>query len=347
MLLREQADACASFGSPLYADILNHAAENAAAGGVVFGLLAAYESGNSRADALALRLMAAVHRLALLGEAPGLEAHYPSMGGTAHGAWPAFERVLITKSERLEPLIALPCQTNEVGRAAALAFGFFQSVSSTALPVRLLEIGASAGLNLRWDHYRYGGAGASWGDPESPVDLTGLWAGAPEELPVTVRIVERRGCDIRPVDPATEDGRLSLEASLWADQKARFARLRGAIEIAGRVPVTVDRESVESWLPRQLSEPRPGFATIVYHSIVQEYLGPAVQNSARRRLAEAGAAASESSPLFWLRLEPVTDSMVLRYAVSLTRWPPGDERIVAWSGPHGSEARSADPASGA
>ena len=341
-LLREQAEACASFGSPLYSDLLTRAAGDAASGGVVFDLLSGYRAANPRADALALRLMAAVHRLVLTGEALELGAHYPSVGGSAPGAWPAFERVLTAHQHRLGTLIALPCQTNEVGRAAALAFGFFDAALSTALPIRLLEVGASAGLNLRFDHYRYGGGGAAWGRPGSPVDLTGLWAHAPRGLPEAISVAERRGCDPRPVDPATEDGRLSLEASLWADQVERFTRLRGALEIARRVPVMVDRASVESWLPGQLSESRPGLATIIYHSIVEEYLGPSVRRSLRLCLSEAGAAASEDAPIFWLKLEPVTDSTGLRYAVSLTRWPTGAERIVAWSGPHGNEVRRAD-----
>ena len=179
------------------------------------------------------------------------------------------------------------------------------------------------------------------GEAESAVDLTGLWTEAPKKLPAPVPIAERRGCDPRPVDPSTEGGRLSLEASLWADQVARFARLRGAIEIARQVPVVVDQESVDSWLPRQLSRPRPGVATVVFHSIVQEYLSASVRNSFHQCLASAGAAGSESAPLFWLRLEPVTDATGLRYAVFLTGWPTSGERIVAWSGPHGSDVRPA------
>jgi hypothetical protein len=250
--------------------------------------------------------------------------------------------VLGGQRERLAPLVALPCQTNEVGRAAALAFGFFEAARSANMPLRLLEVGASAGLNLRWDVYRYGGGGATWGPVDSPVDLVGLWRDAPVVLPSTIRVAERRGCDPRPVDPTSPEGRLSLEASLWADQEARFARLRGALHIAARVPAEVDRESVADWLPRQLGELTPGLATVVYHSIVQEYFSDAVRAAFLACLEEAGARASAGAPLYWLRLEPVSEPE-LRYAVTLTRWPGGEQRIVAWSGPHGSAVRRADP----
>jgi hypothetical protein len=43
---------------------------------------------------LALRLMGAVHRLVLRGDAPALAAHYRSVGGHPGEAWPAFADVL-------------------------------------------------------------------------------------------------------------------------------------------------------------------------------------------------------------------------------------------------------------
>ena len=338
-LLREQAMTCQAFGSPLYSDLLSHAAENAEAGGIVFSLLAEHDAPNARADALALRLMAAVHRLVLTGATPHLAVHYPSAGGFAAQAWPSFERVLLEERVRLAPLIALPCQTNEVGRAAALAFGFFEVARASEFPLRLLEVGASAGLNLRWTDYRYGGGGVGWGDADSAVDLTGLWTDAPAVLPQTMRIVERRGCDPCPLDATSAEGRLSLEASVWADQTERFARLRGALEIARRVPALLDRASVDDWLPRTLAERRPGTATVVYHSIVQEYFSDTVRRRFHACLEAAGEAASRDAPLYWLRLEATAD---LRYAVSLTSWPGGTDRIVAWSGPHGTDVRRAE-----
>jgi hypothetical protein len=36
--------------------------------------------------------------------------------------------------------------------------GFLRVAAMTRRPLRLLEVGSSAGLNLRWDHYRYEGA---------------------------------------------------------------------------------------------------------------------------------------------------------------------------------------------
>jgi len=338
-LLREQADVCRTFDSALYGDLLARAADSALAGGVAFELLKRYGARNPRADALALRLMAAVHRVVLSGEALELALHYPSVGGFKSDAWPAFERLLSDKQARLAPLIDLPCQTNEVGRAAALAFGFFEIATSSSMPLRLLEVGASAGLNLRWDHYLYGAGDLRWGPQASPVDLVGPWTGSPRAIPSAIDVVERRGCDPRPIDPSTAEGRLTLLASVWADQVARVGRLRGALEIAARVPVEIETASVSAWLPRHLERKTPGRATVVYHSIVQEYFDEATAASFQACLAQAGEEASVEAPVFWLRLEPVREDDALKYAVSLKQWPGSFDRIVAWSGPHGHPVR--------
>ena len=191
-LLRDQARYCAAMGSPLYAHLLERAAEDADSGGPVYDLLEPFDAPSFRADALALRLMAAVHRLVLTGSTPRLAAHYPSAGGSGgvDGAWPAFRDVLVEQRDRLAPVVALPCQTNEVGRCAALAFGFLEVAARYGRPLRLLEIGASAGLSLRFELFRYGGGGARFGPAASPVDLSGFWLGAPPHMPAEVRVVE-------------------------------------------------------------------------------------------------------------------------------------------------------------
>jgi hypothetical protein len=235
--------------------------------------------------------------------------------------------------------VARRCQTNEVGRAAALAFGFLEVAACARLPMRVLEVGASAGLNLRWDRFRYGGGGAFWGDARSPVDLTGLWAEPPLHVDVGALVVERRGCDLEPVDPTSEEGRLSLAASVWADQLPRFARLRGALDLAVRIPAAVDAASVEEWLPAQLASRPSGIATVVYHSVVDEYLPVETRRAFHASLQDAGARATAHAPLAWLQLEPLTEQR--HHGVRLVTWPGRRERLIATCGAHGQEARRA------
>jgi hypothetical protein len=197
-------------------------------------------------------------------------------------------------------------------------------------------VGASAGLNLRWDHFGYRHGGRTWGNPASPVRFDDVYevsddgdGGPPLDQPADV--VDRRGCDRSPIDPTADEGRLTLLSFVWPDQRARIAQLEAAIEVARRVPVVVDRTDAVTWLEVQLAGRRPGVATVVYHSIVMQYLPRDDRAEVVRLLSEAGARAGADAPLAWLRFEPGGD----RADIHLTLWPGGDERHLARAGFHG------------
>ena len=132
----------------------------------------------------------------------------------------------------------MPPQTNEVGRAAALIGGLLHLVADNDdRPLRLVEIGASAGLNLRADRFRVELAdGRSVGPAGSPVVLRDPWQGPLPPLRPRLVVVERLGCDVAPLDPATTEGRLRLTSYVWPDQLERLDRLRGALQLAARGP---------------------------------------------------------------------------------------------------------------
>jgi hypothetical protein len=269
--------------------------------------------------------------------APRLATFYPSVGGTGspEGVWDAFRATLAADPRLVSSLVARPCQTNEVGRSAALAVGFAEVTRATGLPLRLLEVGASAGLNLRCDRFRIGGGGAQIGDDDSPVDLSSHWRTPPPAPPRRLEVVDRRGCDLHPVDPATTDGRLTLTAAVWADQRERLARLRGAIAVARRVPAIVDRAGLDDWTRAQLAELPGGAATVVYHSVVTEYLDDRTRRRFVAALSDAGRRADHAGPLAWVRLEPV--SQLRHHGVQVTLWPGGRTATVARCGAHGSD----------
>ena len=152
--VRVQAGYCDLLGSPLYAGLLRRAAEDFERGGPTRAVLAGHE-GDPEGSVLALRMMGAVNRLVLEGRSPELAERYASGDGDAEGAWPVFRELLGEQREAVRELIERPVQTNEVGRCAALLPGFLEVARAHGLPLRTLEVGASAGLNLRWDAYRY------------------------------------------------------------------------------------------------------------------------------------------------------------------------------------------------
>ncbi len=335
-LFRRQAQACANLGSPMYAALLGRLADDLEQGGVTATVLAGHED-DPGPSALALRLLGSVHRLVLERRADELAVFYPSVGGTwdLDGAWAAFERLLATSPDDVREWLDRPPQTNEVGRAGALMGGLLRL--EHRLPVRLFEIGSSGGLNLLADRFAYGDPSGAvvYGDPMSPVRLAGAWQGRPLDLGAALRIVERVGSDVMPVDVGTTEGRLTLTAYVWPDQTARHERLRGALAIAGETPVEVRRQDAVSFAGAV--ELREGTTTVLWHSVMWQYLSHAEQDAVTARIEELGAAATDTAPFAHLLLEPTrrTPDSEHDFLVVLTEWPTGERRILGESSGHG------------
>jgi hypothetical protein len=326
----------AEVGSPLYATLLNQAARDVGQGGVSWAVLRGQE-GAPLGSAMPQRFMGAVHRLVLEGSAPALERYYPSVGGDSRldGAWVAFRQTLEEHSDTLRELLLRPVQTNEVGRCAALVGGFLLVARQARLSLRILEVGASAGLNLRWDHYYYSAGNAAWGNEASPVRFVDHFQDGVPPFDVDARVVERRGCDLHPLLASSDEDRLTLFSFVLPDQTHRFELLRGALEIARQVPAIVDRADAAEWLSAELEQPRPGVATVVFHSLVMQYLGRAGQEEVRALLGRAGARATSRAPLAWLRMEHGEGEV----EISLTTWPGGEQRLLATAANHGRDVR--------
>jgi hypothetical protein len=338
--MRWQAEWCDRLGSPLYGELLRRAGDDAEEGGIVAEVLAGHED-DPLESMLQLRFMGAVHRLALAGRAPELAAVYPSCGGngSVRAAWPAFRATVTGNLEELDGLVRRPVQTNEVGRSRALVLGFLLLASETGLPLRLMELGSSAGLNLRWDAFRYSSGGFEFGDAGSPVQFLDYADGPLPSLPGRVGIVERSGCDEAPV-ALDDDGRLTLRSYLWADQLDRLRALDGALEVAAGIPVSLERSGAADWISQRLAAPAEGVCTVVFHSIVMQYVDAAERDRIGELIAAAGARATDRAPIARLSLEPGGELAELRLAV----WPGGEERVLAHAGYHGEPVRWAGAA---
>ena len=287
--IRLQARACDALGCRFYAALCEELARDVEHDAPISRFLAPF--GDARfEDAYVLRLLGGVHRLVLDGRTPAVAAHYPSVGGDgdAHAAARVVEELLADPPPELGDGLRRPPQTNEVGRSAALASGLLVVAAETGLPIRLRELGASGGLNLRPDSYWYERDGAGWGNATSPVRFVDLWVGGGPPFGEGAEIVDRRGCDRDPIDPTTVDGAQTLLSYVWPEPAARFARARDAIALAHDVPVAIDRADVVDWLPAQLEGERPGTALVVMHSVVWQYLDSATQDAIAGFLRRAG-----------------------------------------------------------
>ena len=207
----DQAEWAARLGSPMYEGLLRRMAEDVRAGGPCLAALEPHYGvlAHARAPAAPRRHLP----YGLGGRLPEAVRFYPSTGGQADvdALWPHFLEAV------LRAVLPVCVQTNEIGRSCALLPGFLEVARRTGLPLRLLEIGSSAGLNLRWNHFPFLNA------------------------PANIRVVERRGCDLNPIDPTLDDSHPAVLCFIWPDQTGRLKQLAEVIEIARRVPATVDQ----------------------------------------------------------------------------------------------------------
>jgi hypothetical protein len=333
---REQALGCGELGSRMYDELLRRVADDLDAGGPSVAVLAGHEE-DPGPSALALRLMGSVHRLVLEHRAGALAAYYPTVGGSwdVGGGWPELRRLLAEQPAAVREWLDRPPQTNEVGRAVALMTGLLDAGRQRALPVRLYEIGSSGGLNLLFDRFRYVWPGGSLGPHDSPVVLDPSWAEGPPEG-VVPEVLERLGSDVMPIDVRSTAGRLALTAYVWPDQVARFERLRGAFRLASGTPYDVRRQPAGEFVDAMTL--RPGTTTVLWHSVMWQYVPRPERDRIVARLDDLGSAADEDSPLVHLYAEPTrrTPDSPHEFLLCAQRWPgPGEPRVLGTMAAHG------------
>ena len=337
--LRWQGASCAAMGSPFSGALLDRVAVALIDRPSLRAAFAPWWNLSRQAlfaDAVALRWLGALHDLAL--EAPGdaLAATYPGGGrpGDADRAWPLVLEAMDGNPARIVDFMRHEPQTNEVRRSAVLLPGFLTVAAQTSLPLRILELGASAGLNQLWDQRRYRlGELGEWGPPAARVRLDIEWRGGPPSLAANVRVEGRAACDRKPVDLADPVQRRRLRAYIWPDQTDRLERLDAAIAETLAAGIAVEAQDAFVWARRE-ARPRPGVAVVVFHSAFFGYMPAENQAALVEFLADAGSHADPTAPLAWLRMEPPTDNPAMM-ELRLTLWPGGEDRRLATAHPHG------------
>jgi hypothetical protein len=178
----------------------------------------------------------AVQYMLMDGEDGDLAAHYRSIVGDPappDGVGPKFrDFVLAHEEEIVEMGNTRFTQTNECRRCVALlpmvAMAEFRAF-------HLIDVGASAGLNLGLDRYGYRYDDKEWHQESEPL-LEAESRGVAPEL-VDIKVLSRTGLDLNPLHPADESARRWLDALIWPEHLERRARLRSALEMVSTLDI--------------------------------------------------------------------------------------------------------------
>lgn len=312
-LFAEQVADCRALGSPFTARVLD----------MVPGLLDPGSALGRRVltapalpeEKLPLRLAGALHALARAGDgdlAPVYPPHQASDAALAR----ALVRTLTRAEATILPWLDHPPQTNEVARSAVLIAAGHWLTARYGLPLILSELGASAGVNLLWDHYALDLPGLRLGPVDAALTLTPDWHGdLPPRTPP--QVLNRAGVDLAPLDPVADRERLL--AFIWADQTTRLQRCAAALDLAARHGARVAQGDAAVWAEARLAELQPNSVHLIFHTAAATYFSDATTRRLLTALTSAGAAATPARPLAHLAME--ADGPAPGAALTLTLWP--------------------------
>lgn len=321
---RGQAANCQALGSPFMARLMTLAADRLTTGTPVADQIFSWSGdASANADNVPLRLAGALHALRLRNLA--LADVYPPNECDDDTLWAAVERAMENHSGTILTWLQNPPQTNEVRRAATILPALAWINSRFDRPIELLELGASAGLNLRCDKFLLKLPDGFIGDIESPVVLEPEWTGPmpPTKLPLVVR---RAGVDLAPLDPAQPDDRLRLLSYLWADQPERHMRTRAAMDIAQATPAELSCGDAGEWLSKELARPSNDRVRVVFHTVAWQYFPPDTRAAAENAMRNAAGDLA--------RIEMEYDGG-RGASVRLTVWPDRTSHEIARADFHG------------
>lgn len=163
-------------------------------------------------------------------------------------------------------------QTNEVARCATI----LPALAQLPQPLALIEVGASAGLCLLYDYWRYHYTGASvnkWiGPADSPVTLSCQVSGEVPLPTVLPTIAWRVGLDLNPLDAREPAARRWLQCLVWPEHHDRARTLQAALDVAVTVKPRIEKGHLVSDLPALMDQAPRNATLVVVHSATLFYL---------------------------------------------------------------------------
>jgi hypothetical protein len=282
--------------------------------------------------------LGAVHFLLLQGVQHPLATFYPSLSPAPSASadpYPSFHAFCLEHQGEILDLIATRMvQTNEVRRCGCLLPAFAQVAEQAGgRPLAVVEIGASAGLNLLWDRYGYDyGIGSHYGNPHSPVQIVcRLRNDRRLPLPAVWPVVAMRvGLDLNPIDVRDPDAALWLRALVWPDEEGRAELLQQAVQVARHDPPMLLAGNALDLLPEVLTTIPRDQALCVFHTHTINQFPP----EARARLSALLAEHARGRDLYRVSIEWLGDTYPSLELIS-HKGGAKTEHLLAYCGSHG------------
>jgi hypothetical protein len=166
-------------------------------------------------------------------------------------------------------------QTNEPARSGAIRLALHAIGQRTQGPVAFLEIGASAGVLLRFDRWAIDIGDRRFGPADAPLTLRTSWRGpgSPPDLDALPPLRERLGIDLHPIAVTDPEDRRWLRALVWPEHRDRFAALAIALDaVAGDPPEIIAGDAIDV-LPRlDVDRLATDIPLVVFHSQVRMHV---------------------------------------------------------------------------
>jgi hypothetical protein len=232
-------------------------------------------------------------------------------------------------------------QTNDCGRSALIGPALTWVAQQVPGPYCLVDVGASAGINLLCDRYRldYGRHGAT-GPVDSPVrilcEVTGGEPPIADRLPALAR---RVGIDLSPIDVSDAADARWLLACVWPDT-GRAERVEASIRLAQQDPPTLVAGRANEELPSVVAGLPHGATAIVTTTWAFSYFSM----EERAEFVELLRAESSRRPVVWVSADvagvvealgagDASDRDVL--GAVLLDGGAGPAKVLAYVHPHG------------